>query len=174
MLRWPCSRLITLGLLCCTMTACKHEHTLMPTPSVYVLNPDVDPFANVPPEQRGSAVHLLYATDRVPTTDEDGAFGYGWERSPSLAFGRCTMQIGESGLSWDDLVRASRTAEREVELPLSVTSIEELGRGPSTPHISEHNAAEQARMDAAFLTELRARLAQTPRKEKSPAAPTGE
>ncbi len=54
---------------------------------------------------------------------------------------------------------------RDVSLPLSVASITELGRLPSTPILSPEAAADQEAVDAAFLGELGRRLALTPRKE---------
>jgi hypothetical protein len=104
-------RLASIALLCHGLMACKHQHVLMPTPNLYV-DAAQNPFANVVPEYRSSAVEMLYATDREAVTTKQSGHGYGWDRSPSVAFGLCTVQIGEPGLSWEDLVRNSRKIDR--------------------------------------------------------------
>ena len=70
-----------------------------------------DPFADVPPAYRTSEVELFYLTDRKRVETKDGSVRYGHERSPSLAVGTCTVEIGDD-LSWEDLVRASRAKRR--------------------------------------------------------------
>ncbi len=134
----------------------------MPTPNLY-LDSETDPFANVAPALRSGEVEVLYATDRVPQR-KHGSLNYGYERSPSLAFGRCMVEIGRD-VPWEQLVHNSRVSRRDVKLPLSVTSITELGRFPDTPPVAEQSRAEAQRIEAAFLGELRKRLALTPRKE---------
>jgi len=145
----------------------------MPTPNLYV-DAASNPFADVPPHVRTSKVELLYATDRRPVDPQDGAVAYGHERSTSLAFGSCVVEIGE-GVSWDTLVANSRVRQRTVSLPLAVRQISEAARLPSTPMPLVKGKdglvvapAVEARRDAAaekIRQELRKRLALTPRKE---------
>ncbi len=144
------------------LSGCGGARQLMPTPTLYV-DAKTNPFAEVPEPLRTSSVNLLYATDRVPT-DKKGVFGYGFERSPSLAYGDCVISIGEN-VTWDDLVRNSRLAKRDVKLLMVVQSITELGRFPTTPDVTPHDEAAQKAADESFLAALRSRLAQTPRKE---------
>jgi esterase/lipase superfamily enzyme len=94
------------------------------------------------------------------------------------------MTIGGEDLSWDQLVQASRTKERDGELKLSVTHTRELGRLDPTPrHLfaaSESTAPATTRPTTTtattmttrslspedrFRAELSARLARTPVKE---------
>jgi esterase/lipase superfamily enzyme len=103
---------------------------LVPTPNLIVAAED-DPFANVAPEDQTGDVEMYYVTDRKPETKKDGSLAYGYGRSRSIAFGTCTLSIGE-GTSWDQLVAASRTDRRERDLPLKVTNIHELVRGPDS------------------------------------------
>ncbi len=135
---------------------------LMPTPNIYV-GAATDPFADVAPTLRTTDVDVLYATDRVPYWKK-GSLHYGWDRSASLGFGTCVVGIGR-GVTWEQLVANSRSHKREVSLPLSVRSIKEVGRFPATPHLGPEAAADEKKMNAAFLEEFGRRLALTPRKE---------
>jgi esterase/lipase superfamily enzyme len=107
--------------------------SLMATPNL-IARSEVNPFDKVPPELRSSRVEVLYATDRVPEKDSKGNLVYGCDRSKSLAFGTCVVEIGQD-LSWDDLVGQSRTQTRLMSLPLSVREIREQGRFPEASGI---------------------------------------
>jgi esterase/lipase superfamily enzyme len=143
---------------------------LMPTPNLYTMTDD-NPFLDVPPALRTSTVDVIYATDRVPEGDPAK---YGVGRSKSLAFGLTTVRIGQ-GVSWDDLVAASRAATRKVRLPLETVGTHELGRFPQVPgptevrdgRIVEAAAGVKAReaVEAQFKALLAERLALTPKKE---------
>ncbi len=67
------------------LTGCQRE--LIPTPNLY-LDPELAPFAAVPPQLATNTVDLLYVTDRLPREggDEDSV-SYGYGRSFSTAFG---------------------------------------------------------------------------------------
>jgi esterase/lipase superfamily enzyme len=147
--------------------------TLVPTPNLY-LDRDLDPFAEVPPAFQTNTVDFLYATDRAIKSDEGEPIKYGYDRSMSLAFGSCVVEIGQD-VSWDVLVDASRAKKRDVSLPLAVRSIDEMGRFPETPAplileggiptVAPDFIAAQKEAVAALHDELRRRLALTPRKE---------
>jgi esterase/lipase superfamily enzyme len=146
---------------------------LMPTPNLYSHTPD-NPFADVPPALRGSRVDVVYATDRQPQGDPSNEPRYGSGRSKSLAFGLTTVSIG-NGVSWDDLVAASRSAKRRVSLPLSTVATNEVGRFPPAPaKMVEHdgqmseapeNAAARLTAEALFRKFIAARLDFSPKKE---------
>ncbi len=104
---------------------------LMPTPNLYA-TAGRDPFPDVPPDARSNRVEVVYATDRAPFTDRKGGLCYGFQRSPSLAMGLCTVEIGR-GVSWDELVRDSRTNRRRRGLPLTVVETRERLRFPPVP-----------------------------------------
>jgi esterase/lipase superfamily enzyme len=114
------------------LVGCQQE--LMPTPNLYANSKD-NPFDKVPPSLQSSRIEVVYATDRAPMTDKKGALHYGYERSKSLAYGVCTVEIGRN-LSWDDLVRESRMQRRSRSLPLSMAAVNELGRFPAVPDLA--------------------------------------
>lgn len=151
-----------IGLLLIAGVGCSKGRQLMPTPTLYAGASD-NPFADVPEVLRTTSVDLLYATDRV-AGDVKGKFQYGFDRSPSLAWGDCHVSIGES-ITWDDLVRNSRVDRRDVKLPMQVSSIVERGRFPESPDTSPGADDAQAKADAAFLADFKRHLALTPRKE---------
>jgi esterase/lipase superfamily enzyme len=130
---------VTAGLALATgmlIVGCREE--LMPTPNLYVQTKD-NPFQEVPPALQSSRVEVLYATDRAPVQKKKTAgLQYGYERSKSLAFGLCTVEIGRN-LSWDQLVRDSRTQRRSKGLPLSLQEIREVGRFAAVPDLTAFN-----------------------------------
>ncbi len=150
------------------------KRLLMPTPNLYVTAKE-DPFAEVAESRRTTSVDLLYVTDRNAKPSAEGTIEYGWGRSPSLAWGSAIVEIGRRGLSWDQLVKESRTAHRSMDVPLKMGTITELGRFEPTPtpvvriddKVVEDPAAVKQRLELAtvFFAELDRRLAETSRKE---------
>jgi esterase/lipase superfamily enzyme len=153
------------------LVGCQQE--LMPTPNLYVQSKD-NPFENVPQGLRSNRVEVIYATDRAPTQDKKGGLQYGYERSKSLAFGVCEVEIGRN-LSWDDLVRESRTQRRSRSLPLAMREIQELGRFPAVPDLAAFDRntfvenpeviAKRAVTERQAIALLSDRLSRTPRRE---------
>jgi len=146
---------------------------LMPTPNLYVRSAD-DPFADVPVELRSNRVEVLYGTDRAANPGKDGKLQYGYGRSRSLAFGVCEVEIG-NGISWDELVRESRTQRRSKSLPLTVRELREGGRFSPVPDLtafhrdtfveSPEAIAKRAETEQQLAALLSQYLARTPRKE---------
>ena len=123
-----CILLLSVLLFSC---GCSSKTYLMPTPTVYT-NPDWNPFADVPPALQGDTVSVLYITDRAPEQQTPDHWEYGYARSRSAAFGEAVVQIGE-GLSWEELVQASRAKKRGKDLELKITATRELARFGKTP-----------------------------------------
>lgn len=154
------------------LCGCKGRQ-LMPTPNLFA-DSETDPFAEVVPELQTNKVDVLYLTDRVPVERKDGTLRYGYERSQSLAFGSCIVEIGRD-VSWEVLVENSRRRQRSVALPLTVQSITEHARLPATPFpfIQDGSSykddpatvARAAEIAEIFRRELQERLALTARKE---------
>jgi esterase/lipase superfamily enzyme len=105
---------------------------MMPTPNLYV-GGDVDPFTEVPPELQNNKAEVIYLTDRViDLNPKEPNNPYGFGRSRSVAYGVSQVEFGDD-ISWDDLVAASRSKLRSVNLPLSIPWTQEYGRFPPTP-----------------------------------------
>ena len=165
--------LLALALGAIVLAAGCGQTTLMPTPNLYARTPD-NPFPDVPPCFRTNTVDVLYATDRTPEGDVTQNPRYGYLRSRSLAFGITTVQIGKD-VPWDTLVAASRTAARQVSLPMSTVETRELGRFPPSPSKTVErdgqtvDAPEVAKARRAAEDDLKAlvaeRLALAPKKE---------
>lgn len=156
---------------------------LIRTPTLY-LGTENNPFAAVPAALQSNQVDVLYVTDRQPKYDEAaGTVAYDHRRSYSMAFGSAIVQFGDDEVSWGQLVQASRTEHRDVDLGLQLKRVTELGRFPQTPYplveatrqdqatLGDGSVpdpavlAEVARVGEAMRGELRRRLALTPRKE---------
>lgn len=120
---------LVLSVFSLAMAACQRQ--LMPTPNLHIQRQD-NTFDRVPVEFQSNQVDVLYITDRQPSEQADNGPAYGYDRSPSLAFGSCTVQIG--GISWDELVLASRTERRAASLPLSILQVRETARFPPVPY----------------------------------------
>ena len=131
-------------------------------------------FTRLPPELKDNQLDLLYVTDRKPEYDEEGKFGYGSDRSYSVAFGSAIVSILPE-MSWEELEATSLAESREPELTLELSSLQELGRFPETPApfvmINGEPAPDPAsqvqalKTRDAFRAELRRRLAFAPSPE---------
>lgn len=163
--------LLLLGLS--TMTTGCSVPSLAKTPNLYAESAD-NPFRDVPAALQSSTIEILYATDRKPVESDDSHLSYGFERSVSLAYGRCEIEVGEA-LSWPDLVEASRAANRTRSLPLTLKTVEQYDAFPETRAWLIEQDGRWIE-DPAYRTEievvtkglhgqLSARLALTPRKE---------
>src|SRR4051794_17529213 len=103
------------------------KEEMMHTPNLYSMGLR-EPFTNVPPALQNNKVEVMYLTDRKPepdSTPEHAKYGYG--RSRSLAMGVSTIELGEN-LSWEQLVAASKTAKRQVKVPMTVLGNKEILR----------------------------------------------
>ena len=154
---------------------------LMPTPNLYAKN-GVDPFPDVPPALQNNKVEVLYVTDRAPEKGSTPEVPrYGSKRSRSVAFGVADVEFGKD-VSWDQLVKASTSAKRDVKLPMTVTKTTEICRFPPTPKTlieipatgpaATHPASAPSDTDeeahealVRCQNELSAQLAKTPTKE---------
>ena len=113
------------------ITGCSGARLMMPTPNVLTME-NQDIYGNLAPELKSTEVQLFYATDRKPEKDEAGNLRYGFERSASIAFGKVVVDLG-TDITWDDLLKASRTQQRLKPVKMEVKRIEEILRSPETP-----------------------------------------
>jgi esterase/lipase superfamily enzyme len=146
---------------------------LAPTPTMLV-GSDENPFAETPADLQTPSVPLIYATDRAVKKSTDGHVEYGIGRSHALTIGVCEVTIGDRELTWERLVKASRSPKRDIDLPLRlgrttpVATFAETGNPPMIVDGHPVPTPEDARADAdataALHALLRDRLAGTPRK----------
>lgn len=135
--------------LCCMLLLASCTRALMPTPTVYANNRDVDPFAELRPELRTSRFEVVYATDRGVSRRTPDTLLYSTERMPRLSFGACEVEIGR-GMDWEELHAESRRRNRAHQLKLAVSKTRELGQLPPIPHVLyARNADELEAMETA-------------------------
>lgn len=154
------------------ITGCAKQPALVPAPVLYTSGM-VDPYADVPEVLRSGSATVIYATDRMEEPTKDGSLVYGHRRSPTLVFGTCTVQMGESA-TWEELRTASVTEKRPKPIPLAVTSIDPYGTFPATTTMVRSGdaweedpvfLAEDAEAEKKLCALLDAQLANTPHKE---------
>lgn len=164
---------IALHVLPTVLIGCASKPTLVRSPTLYVESQD-DPFADTPAELRTTSVRLLYATDREAQLWKDDSFGYGPLRSQRVAYGRCTVSMGDADLTWEELAQASRMDKRSETISLSLTSVDELGFYPPFLAMVEVNGEwvesqeelqEQQEATHSIHELVREELQKTPRKE---------
>lgn len=155
------------------LSACGASHSLVDTPNLYAY---VKPYPSetVAPVHQTPSAELFFVTDRRPGAAVDGTPSYGSKRSSSMAFGRIAIEFGQ-GLSWEDLVKASSSAERDEAIPLFAKAPEERVRFPETPlpftvqdgviHLLPEIQADYRQAIMAMHAELQQRLAMTGDKE---------
>ena len=113
------------------VSGCSGKRVMMPTPNGH-LEPNYDVFNKLDPELQTTDLELFFITDRAPEQDDAGKLYYGYGRTPSLAFGRVTVEVGED-ITWEELVEASRSQRRVDSLELQIREVEELIRSVKTP-----------------------------------------
>lgn len=99
------------------------------------------PAAAIPETFRTVAPELLYATDRQPLRDAQGALtGYGEARSDSLALGVSRVRFGTAD-DWPALVRRTHADAGEPIARLTLQGTDEAVRLPETPLPFERRGA---------------------------------
>lgn len=153
---------------------CSSQRHLMPTPDVYALGIE-QPFSDsLPTALKTADASLVYVTDRVAQTREDGRLDYSLARNHSVVIGEAVVDIGGDA-SWAELEADARTGVRPKALDLEITSVTERTRGPKDSMLyyradGSFAATEEARRQYEAMTSemhgmLRERLAISPRKE---------
>ena len=155
------------------LSGCAGPRLMMPTPNLY-LDESHDWYGDLPPRLRSTEVRLFYITDRVPEDDEEGNLRYGYGRSPSLAFGTAVVDLG-MGITWEELLEASRTQTRSKKAVLKLGVIKEIFRTPDLPLpykevdgriiVQPDLLVEDKTAREVFRHTLTEQLALTPRKE---------
>jgi len=169
-----CCTLAVLFLMVLFLAGCASPRPLMRVPNLYIGEGAPELFTALPSELQDNRVDLLYVTDRLPETDDDGVLTYGYGRSRSVAFGSAIVTI-EPELTWDELQRVSLEQDRSTRLSLHLDSLEERGRFPETPRpiVLINGEAQPAPAvletsritEQSFQAEIRRRLALAPKPE---------
>ena len=113
------------------LSGCGTSHLLVDTPNLYAYSKGY-PSDNIPLGLQTTTPEILFVTDRRRETSPDGLPYYGTERFPSMVFGVATIAFGQS-LTWEELIHASSTTNRDHDIPLSLSGTEEIVRFPETP-----------------------------------------
>ncbi len=155
------------------LSGCAGPRLMMPTPNLF-LDESGDWYGDLPPRLRSTEVRLFYITDRVPEDDEESKLRYGYGRSPSLAFGTAVVDLG-MGITWEELLEASRTQTRSKKAVLKLGVIKEIFRTPDLPLpykevdgriiVQPDLLVEDKTAREVFHHTLTEQLALTPRKE---------
>jgi len=145
------------------LSACNSDHSLMPTPAIYVGEGAKPMFESASANHSANNIDLLYVTDRAPIIAPDGSLSYGVDRSRYMSFGSLTVDI--DGAPSDPPTRPQ----------LRFSSINRIGSFPSTPYDIEPTRAGYLRAPdvvsahesavASLQAEVGRRLAQSKRKE---------
>ncbi|NOR79332.1 MAG: alpha/beta hydrolase [Methyloprofundus sp.] len=146
---------------------------MMPTPNVYLENEN-NLYEHLETPLKSKEVQVFYVTDRTPEQKENGDVYYGSGRSASVAFGITTVDLGID-MSWEDLVKASRSEKRLNPVKLKLSTVHELVRTPPTPLpytlvggkvvVDPDMAAQLEEATGEFKRALMHQLELTPRKD---------
>ena len=119
--------IVSIGGLSFAIGACAPQ--LMLTPNVCV-DAEKNPWEDVPAPLQSPDVAVIFATDRKAENAEGQPVRYGSKRSAALAFGACTVTIGDD---WSTLLEESTHPSRRRAIPLQIGAVEVRGRFPGTP-----------------------------------------
>lgn len=125
-IRYKIATLVVTALLSACSSAPIDQIDLMPAPEVYgdgLLNPlpDTNPFDRIPYDG------ILFATDRLPATDEDPEQYYSNDRGRVVRLGLAEIQFGKKDFSWDFARQVSMLKTRSEEYPVKISKVDEWG-----------------------------------------------
>jgi len=107
---------------------CSGDRLVSP-PALFLRPGQPDPFAAVPADLQGPRVQVIYGTDRLK--EGEGPDIYSIERSESLAFGICEVDIGKD-LEWA-AIRDASLGKAPHAVPLKLAGFRPEGVFPPTP-----------------------------------------
>ena len=133
---------------------------LMPTPMLY---PElgIGPLDHIPAENRWKPRRVFYATTRERIGDAQ-RIEYSNDEGNKVAVGMALVGFGGENVSWADLNRYSRQADRKAVVPLSISGLVEAGRfdpentkrelnGPMSWLLTELNSSIESARDRDLL-----------------------
>ena len=110
-------RLLLLIIGSLIISGCQSKVYLMPSP--VGMAPDGELFTQSVDMKDGNFLYTLYATNRTPIDTQVWSAHYSIFPDDNLRFGWTVFRIGESVLSWEEIVAETVSAERSEELLLS-------------------------------------------------------
>lgn len=118
-------------------TSGPHRIDMMPAPSAFADWPYTPMPVGTPPVSYDE-FQMLYATDRKPAESPDEYPFYLNEPGFVLRLGGARVKAGPPGLDWEAVRRMTLASDRDIEYPLQVLSVDELGLlGSSITFINE-------------------------------------
>jgi esterase/lipase superfamily enzyme len=159
--------LIALTLLQLAACAAPTQLEMMPTPALYQDNM-VDPFAHLPLSKQSTSMEVFYATGRNAIDNgSSSATTYGNTVDSQVHFGRALVSFGEGQLQWDELHRASLSADRSQQIAVHLDSVAPMSSiaktiVPADPDTSKYSAPPEYHPGLqSFFDAINAQLAQT-------------
>ena len=120
----------SLVLLGCVTTGCRHETVLVDTPHAMLGDRGRLVYETLPDELKTTDLPVVYFTDRADTASQTSAPRYGSDRSQDISFGVARVGLTPEP-TWDELVDASTSDDRELEYRLEVREVKQTGTIPS-------------------------------------------
>lgn len=159
------SLLIIMTVSCSTTKPTRMEKVLPPA----VMDDEFyNPFIHGAVVQNRNRLPILYATNRIPSSEEDKELYYQSRRSNVVRLGIAGVGLSNEGKTWDDLTLIEESRAKGYKASLEVIDVEEFGILDSSTspfddveiRENEGNLAESR-----FLTELKSQLNQTKSKD---------
>ena len=140
---------------------------LMPSPDVYD-DGVIDPFrdtgsVNVLPYNR-----ILYATDRLPSDENDKSLFYRNERGGVLRLGVARVKLARANITWEEARRISLAKNRSEKYPIRVSGVDEYGildRSAASLAIPEQLGEDPHAAARAFADAVNNKLENSKRKD---------
>ena len=98
---------------------------LMPAPEVY--DEDFNPFSDTGSIDDLPYQGVLYATDRMPATEDSKERFYLNDRGHYLHLGLARVKLARADITWEEARRLSLAKNRSEKYPIEVSDIEEFG-----------------------------------------------
>ena len=160
-------RIVLLGSIVSACANTPNEINLMPAPAVYT-DGVLDPFTDTSPINPLPYTRLFYATDRLPTNENEPNRFYYDERGGVVRLGVARIDSVRANITWEEARRISLAKNRTDKYPIRVSGVEEWGildrsatmfTPPDVVGEDTHAAAR------AFAAAVNAKLAQSRRKD---------
>ncbi|WP_309396578.1 alpha/beta hydrolase [Cerasicoccus maritimus] len=147
-----------------------YQLEVMRAPAVYE-NGEIDPLSVERPRDANAYAGMLYATNRMPTRDEEdrrdfGSEFYGGDVDGVVRVGVAKVTVTDSELDWEAVRKMSTSAVRDRDLVIQIESVDELGVLSNTRHpFVKDPTPDTPNADAAFAGLINRQLAQSEDKE---------